>query len=382
MGRQKGHSILLLCIMAAAFKPARLQGRSGESTGVQILEPRNLARLWVDEEHPVEIRLHVEPEGEPWRGHVRISVNGRDSGVRVESVSQQLKIDALDDGIHVMVAQMFDDGGRPIGRPGMSTFYSRRYLELIEHEDYPISAEAPRADGSANGMPGIEEWDLGAGGWDDWAEDTEDELLVREAWGRRSGTNDKPWNARNIFRVYAEYHQQVGHSGIVILCCFSPCEQLPKTCILHSCGQILSFSFGHLCVPAWAQYCLSALDAFLQPNIASPQVMSNRTLWSNNDFLIYRTMDRGMGNQLESLVSAYVFALLTNRWLYGALDDFFAVFLVILFLCYVLLDPVIWFRAKVFQPSNMMQGVSGGQHHHSPRPKATSWPQLALLPAP
>lgn len=250
-GRMKANSVVLALVLATFWRPCALIG--GDDAGlptVQILEPQDLSRLWVDEEHPVEIRLKAGP-GADFNGgeHIRITVNGRDSGAEIRSTEQRLKIDTLDDGIHVIVAQLFDAGGRPKGVAARSTFYARMYLELIEHGDYPIAAEAPRGDGSVAKMPGIEEWDMGAG-WNEWGEQTEDERLVRQAWGARAGDAGRPWDASQIFRVYADFHHQV---------------------------------------------------------------MSNRSLWLTNDFLIYRTMDRGMGNQLESLVSAYVLALLTNR---------------------------------------------------------------------
>jgi len=31
----------------------------------------------------------------------------------------------------------------------------------MEHEDYPVAAESPRADGSLAHMPGVEDWDPG-----------------------------------------------------------------------------------------------------------------------------------------------------------------------------------------------------------------------------
>lgn len=65
---------------------------------------------------------------------IRISVNGRDSGAVIRSTEQRLKIDALDDGIHVIVAQLFDAGGRPKGEAARSTFYARMYLELIDRK--------------------------------------------------------------------------------------------------------------------------------------------------------------------------------------------------------------------------------------------------------
>ena len=101
-------------------------------------------------------------------------------------------------------------------------------------------------------MPGIEEWDFGGKGWDDWPVPSVDDDYVRGRWGRgrERGLGSRPWDASKIFKVYAEFHEQV---------------------------------------------------------------MANASLWSSNNFVIYRTMDRGMGNQLESLVSSYVLALLTNR---------------------------------------------------------------------
>ncbi len=88
---------------------------------------------------------------------------------------------------------------------------ARRYLELMEHTDYSVAAEAPRNDGSTIKMPGVEEWDFGGKGWDGWAEETDDEAFVRGRWSRLDSSKAKKavWDASPIFKVYAEFHQQV-----------------------------------------------------------------------------------------------------------------------------------------------------------------------------
>jgi hypothetical protein len=137
----------------------------------------------------------------------------RDTGVQIDQLHQQVSFPDLDDGVHVIQAQFFDRQNRPRGDAATRTIMSRRYLEHMEHTDYPVVSEAPRNDGSTAAMPGVEEWDLGGRGWDGWPQETSDEVFLRKRWtrnGHGGGRDDGDvWDASKIFKVYAEFHDQV-----------------------------------------------------------------------------------------------------------------------------------------------------------------------------
>ncbi len=134
----------------------------------------------------------------------------RDTGVQIDRLHQQASFPDLDDGVHVIQAQFFDRENRPRGEAATRTIMTRRYLEYMEHSDYPVVSEAPRNDGSTAAMPGVEEWDLGGRGWKGWPQETADEAFLRERWTRGTGGTRAVWDASKIFKVYAEFHDQVG----------------------------------------------------------------------------------------------------------------------------------------------------------------------------
>jgi len=169
----------------------------------------------------------------------------------------------LDDRNYKLEARFFDKRDRPTEHVASVTLMARRYLELMEHEEYHVSAEGPRGDGF-DGMTGLDEWEIEDSGtrfssvasdmkelkFDVlWKDDSEDLRMLKSRWASRL-SYEQIRQGDEILSAYSDFHRQV---------------------------------------------------------------MKDKSLWRSNNFLIYRTMDRGLGNQLESLVSAFAMALLTNR---------------------------------------------------------------------
>jgi hypothetical protein len=117
------------------------------------------ARLWVDDEHPVVLKFELEGISLPRDGAVGMIVNGGDTGHRFTAPPYQVSMVEVEDRFFTVEAVLFDRNGARTEVQGQTTFFTRRALEFMEHTDYPVAAESPRADGSVAGMPGIEEWD-------------------------------------------------------------------------------------------------------------------------------------------------------------------------------------------------------------------------------
>jgi hypothetical protein len=57
----------------------------------------------------------------------------------------------VEDRFFTVEVVLFDSSGLRTEVAAKTSFFTRRSLELMEHEDYPIAAESPRGDGSLNG---------------------------------------------------------------------------------------------------------------------------------------------------------------------------------------------------------------------------------------
>ena len=278
LSMQEGRAlVVVLSVLAWVSIKATQRGRDLELF-VHIEEPKNLSRHWLnsDVNESIQISVMVQPEID-WhindhgnelehdnghghgyvreRSQARISVDGTQVYAGAETSHQRIDVVVVgwaSSGLHNVTAQLYDSNGMARGPPSTSFFDVRMYTERT-HERFPsCRAEAPITDDKGpDEMPGISAYHVGWEGWDDWSEQMEDERMVRAKWGRKSGAGDEPWNERAVFRQYADFHHEV---------------------------------------------------------------MANPKLWTSSKvkFLIWRQLG-GLGNAILSLVSAYAFALVTNR---------------------------------------------------------------------
>lgn len=255
--------ILIACVVVCS--------NAEQERTIQFLAPPDGSRLWVDDEHPVVLRFDISGLSLPQDGSVGLVVNGADTGHRIAAPPFQAVMAEVEDRFFTVEAVLFDRNGARTEISGQTSFFTRRALELMEHSDYPVAAESPRADGSVVAMPGLDDWDTdiaglafydsavssassahpGSGGSAGGAQlESRDPLEVLRSRWAKSLSREEVMQGRGIFEAYAAFHAQV---------------------------------------------------------------LSQPALWRSNSFLVYRTMDRGLGNQLESLVSAFAMAMLTNR---------------------------------------------------------------------
>ena len=59
----------------------------------------------------------------------------------------------VEDRFFTVEIVLFDSSGMRTEVAAKTSFFTRRALELMEHEDYPIAAESARGDGSLSGKP-------------------------------------------------------------------------------------------------------------------------------------------------------------------------------------------------------------------------------------
>jgi hypothetical protein len=206
----------------------------------------------------VEISFEASGVRLPENGYILLYVNGREINQRFAKSQNTIAIPELDEGTYSLEIRLFDRQGKYTEISATTAFMARRYLELMVHEDYPVSAEGPRADGSVDRMPGLQEWDYST------SADPERSpgARLRALWAHRLSAAAN----RSSTDAAAAAAADVAADGV--------------------------------------------FDAYREFHA---RIMADPALWRSNQFLVYRTMDRGLGNQLESLVSAFAMALLTNR---------------------------------------------------------------------
>ena len=199
---------------------------------IKFTSPAPAARVWVDEEHPVEVAFQARGIRLPDEGYMLLYINGREIPQRFERAQNAVSLPDLDEGSYTIEVKLFNRQGEFAEVSASSAFLARRYLELMVHEEYPVSAEGPRSDGSLGHLPGLQEWDHST------AADPPGSpaARLRELWERRLGGGEDgaaaDAAADGVFRAYREFH-----------------------------GRI----------------------------------MADPALWASNSFLVYRTMDRGLG---------------------------------------------------------------------------------------
>ena len=199
------------------------------------------ARLWVDDTHPVVISFEFEGFSLPRDGSVGIIINGGDTGHRITAPPYQVSMVEVEDRFFTVDAVLFDQNGAQTLVQCRTTFFTRRALELMEHTDYPVAAESPRADGSVEGMPGIEEWDTDISGpafYDIIASSASSKAHPAYSDGKRISSKGREspveflhrrWarmlsaeevvRGKTTFEAYAAFHSQVVH-------------MLPRACAL------------------------------------------------------------------------------------------------------------------------------------------------------
>ena len=255
--REPGKALVILLSALAWVSITATQGGKDQDMFVQVVEPKNLSRLWLDSyaNEPLRISVMVVPDSHQ---HLRISIDGTEIGFpdisawdkhSRQRLDVEFPIQFLSAGKHNVTAQFHDSDGTARGTASTSFFDTRVYSTRERFGTYCAAAPIPDDDSGPDEMPGMSDFHVGWEGWEDWWEQTEEERTVRAKWGRRSGAGDEPWNERAVFRQYADFHHEV---------------------------------------------------------------MSNRGLWKSSKFLIWRQIG-GLGNAILSLVSAYVYALVTNR---------------------------------------------------------------------
>ena len=225
---------------------------------LKFQSPAPAARVWVDEDRPAEVSFEATGVDLPEAGYIILYINGREIAQKFERNQNAISFPELDEGVYNLEIKLFDRSGKYSEVSASTAFAARRYLELMVHEDYPVSAEGPRADGSLARMPGLQEWDY---------------VTSPDAVGSATA------------RLHALWTQKLAIAA----------------------NGSAADAADAAAADAAADRVFSAYREFHRSIMADP------TLWASNQFLVYRTMDRGLGNQLESLVSAFAMALLTNR---------------------------------------------------------------------
>ncbi|EKX49045.1 hypothetical protein GUITHDRAFT_151594 [Guillardia theta CCMP2712] len=147
-----GSSMLLLLLLLVSS----CHGQPGVK--LAFTSPQDGSRVWIDEEHPLKISIDVSGAKFPQDGSIALFVNGHDTGQRLSKPPFEVAMTELDDRNYRIDARFFDKKDRPTEHVASVTFMARRYLELMEHEEYHVSAEGPRGDGF-DGMAGLESWE-------------------------------------------------------------------------------------------------------------------------------------------------------------------------------------------------------------------------------
>ena len=150
---------------------------------IKFISPAPAARVWVDEEHPVEVAFQARGIRLPDEGYMLLYINGREIPQRFERAQNAVSLPDLDEGSYTIEVKLFNRQGEFAEVSASSAFLARRYLELMVHEEYPVSAEGPRSDGSLGHLPGLQEWDHST------AADPPGSpaARLRELWERRLG---------------------------------------------------------------------------------------------------------------------------------------------------------------------------------------------------
>ena len=203
-----------LLLLGLLFCPAAAE------PSIRFTSPEDGSTLWIADDRPVHIAFDVAGVSFPIAGHVGLLFNGRDSGARLVHPPFNVSIADLDEGKWTVQAVVFDASGRPTpGEAATVHFMAKHFLELMEHDDFPVAAEHPRAgDASMNDLPGIASWedvplpagadsaDGGDGAGAEYA--GPDERLLRRRWARNIPPGEEA-RGQDIFGKYASFHHQV-----------------------------------------------------------------------------------------------------------------------------------------------------------------------------